>query len=236
LLSIYCLDPSCFISLETLEDTLSVLKALRHLEGEFQIYLPENLYNTINLDPEAKFRELPILISEWIYPEDNIIITELDREGRNRYVDVMRTILNTFNIQQFSFIGEDKGGDDKIGNESIHLKDLVKRFGKGIGSILFNMLSLSENLKSKIIAFGGKTIELVRKIGVNILEVRSEFKLKLKNKAGIKKGLKFMQYGMSLAFVGDFMRDYQTPPLDVSALGSEAIVIANIGLLLIGDD
>lgn len=230
----FCLDPSCFISLETLEDTFSTLKVIRQLEGDAIIYLPTNLYDTVMLDPEAKFRKLPSLVSEWIYPGNHTIITELDSEGRERYVSVMRQILSTFTIQSFSYIGESKTGDDKIGNESIHLKDLVTKFRKDVANILFDMLSLSVDLKSKIISFGNKTIELVRKIGTVVREGRSEFKIKLKDKAGIKRGLKIMQCFMALPFVHDFLKQYQIP-IDVSTLAPEAVAIASFGLLIIGD-
>jgi len=106
----------------------------------------KQVYEIIILPPDDKFRELPTHISEWIDDEDEKRISSLDTGTRREYVQIMQTILNTFEIRHPSFISD---GITEIGNESIHLKDLITKFGKKVGEILFEELASSWELKTK---------------------------------------------------------------------------------------
>lgn len=223
----YCLDASCFSSLEKLKDTLNLLNTLKTYADRMVLNIPKQVYDIIILPPDDKFRELPTHISEWIDDEDEKRITSLDTRARQEYVQIMQTILNTFEVRYPSFISE---GITEIGNESIHLRDLITKFGKNAGEILFEELISSWELKSKIICFGKRTIELLRKFGTKIVEGRSKFKRKVKEKAKIKGGLKFMMLFMSITAVQQFVRDYQ---IDINL--ADLTTFLGIGLLIIGD-
>jgi hypothetical protein len=107
-----------------LNDLFNVLTALEEFVDHIVFYVPKMVYDIIILQPEEKFRLLPSLISEWVDPDEDKIITKLDNRGRMDYVSTMRKILISFTIKSFSFIAE---GDDKIGRESIRLQDLIKK-------------------------------------------------------------------------------------------------------------
>jgi hypothetical protein len=66
-------------------------------------------------------------INDWIDNEDEKLISSLDTRSRQEYVQIMQTILDTFEVRHPSFIGE---GITEIGNESIHLKDLIPNLVK----------------------------------------------------------------------------------------------------------
>jgi len=187
----------------------------------------KQVYEIIILPPDDKFRELPTHISEWIDDEDEKRISSLDTGTRREYVQIMQTILNTFEIRHPSFISD---GITEIGNESIHLKDLITKFGKKVGEILFEELASSWELKSKIICFGKKTIEFLRKFGTKVVEGRSKFKSKIKEKSKIKGGLKFMMLFMSITGVQQFVRDYQ---IDINL--ADLTTFLGFGLLIIDD-
>ena len=231
ILNLYCLDASCFTSLGRLKDLFQVLGATREMVGDITIYLPQTIHDAINLQPEEKFRVLSPLISEWIDTNEDQIITQLDTRERDEYVTTMRKILNTFTIVPFSFIAE---RDYKIGDESIWLRDLVTRLGREVGEILFEELSASVKLGTIIISYGDKTIELMRRFGSKVLEGRSELKGKIKERAGIKRALKIIQGFMNLQPVQNYLYSTQNTA-DPSSLASQAVAIANFGLLVIGD-
>lgn len=223
----YCLDASCFSSVEKLKDTLNLLSTLKTYADGMVLNIPKQVYDIIILPPDDKFRELPTHISEWIDDEDEKRISSLDTMARQEYVRIMQTILNTFEVRHPSFISEDI---TEIGNESIHLKDLITKFGKKVGEILFEELASSWELKSKIICFGKKTIEFLKKFGTKVVEGRSKFKSKIKEKSKIKGALKFMMLFMSINGVQQFVRDYQ---IDINL--PDLTTFLGFGLLIIGD-
>jgi hypothetical protein len=55
----YCLDASCFSSLEKLKDTLNVLNTLKSYADRIVLNIPKQVYDIIILPPDDKFREHP---------------------------------------------------------------------------------------------------------------------------------------------------------------------------------
>ncbi len=99
----YCLDASCFSSLEKLKDTLNLLNTLKTYSDRMVLNNPKQVYDIIILPPYDKFRELPTGIGEWIDDEDEKRISSLDTRARQEYVQIVQMILNTFEIRHPSF-------------------------------------------------------------------------------------------------------------------------------------
>lgn len=182
----YCLDPSCFTSVQNLQATFNILGSLGDYVNDFTIYIPSKIYDVITLPPEAKFPQLRPLIQDWIEDKEVNPITTLNSEKQMEYVDITRSTLESFKIQSFSFISK---GDDRIGTETIYLKDLVSRFGNRVAELLFEEIKLCSELREKIICFGQKTIQLLMDFGISIKEARSDFKRIIKDKTKVKKYL-----------------------------------------------
>jgi hypothetical protein len=227
---IYTLDPSCFSTLGRLTDTLKALDSLR-AGGNLYIYIPKIIYDIVILEPAEKFRRLPEIIEDWIDKEEGDAINQLNKAERTKYVSIMRTILEKFEPHSFSFIDE---GDDKIGENSIKLFELIKNFGKNTGSIIFEVIASSVNLKSIIISFGKKTSDHMRRFGSKVVEAHSKFKEILKKKSGVKRGLNIMQCVMSLNLARQFLETTQTN-FDIESLAGDSLAIASLGLLIVGN-
>jgi hypothetical protein len=147
----YCLDPSCFTSVQNLQATFNILGSLGDYVNDFTIYIPSKIYDVITLPPEAKFPQLRPLIQDWIEDKEVNPITTLNSEKQMEYVEITRSTL-----------------------------DLVSRFGNRVADLLFEEIKLSSELLAKIICFGQKTIQLLMDFGISITSAIVYLKNRLK--------------------------------------------------------
>jgi len=225
----FCLDPSCFVTLQRLEDTMNSLEELTK-ESKFKVYIPADVYKTIILQPEDKFEKLPKVIKDWLLLDPKKDIRVMNEDHKDRYVSVMRKILGNFHP-----ISVEKVADNiqKLGTESIHRSDVLDLFGKVKGTMLFEMMAVSSRFKAKIIAFGRKTSRFLRQLRITTIEATSKLKHKIKEKRGIVTAMVIMQFAMNLTLIQEFINTYQLDPFPF--LLTETASLGAFGVLMIGN-
>lgn len=202
---IICLDPSCFISLERLRDTKNFLDEFSG-SNELKIYIPTEINRTVNLQPNMKFQKLPTLIEDWL-EDEQYDIRKINQVEKNEYVNIMRQILYQYYPKP---VDELIGNLKKTGTNSLYLDQLIERFGKSRGKIMFEIAAISNEYKAKIIAFGEKTVSLFINFGTKSFRGISEIKKKIKDKARIKTPLNIMMYYFVPAeSIYKFIHDFQ---------------------------
>jgi len=189
--NIICLDPSCFTSLEKLRDTKHFLDEICNDNKFLKVYIPTEINKTINLLPEMKFQKLPLIIEDWIVKDDPDNISTMIQIAKNDYVNIMREILYLHNPKP---VDQLVGNIKKTGTNSLHLDDLITKFGESKGKILFEIAAISNEYQARIIAFGEKTASLFSTIGTKILKGISNLKKEIKTKARIRTPLNIMMY------------------------------------------
>lgn len=218
----YCLDPSCFTSLNILKDTLKVVYEV--CKENRKIFIPGDIFKAIDLPPDKKFLELPKVIDKWIDDVKSNIknLTEIEKI---QYVGIIKSLFSNFELTSLDNVIV----DEKIGDRSIHLIDLIKKFGEKTGKIIFQMIAASSELKIRIIGFGHKTINLIRKNGSAVLKFSSKTKKEIKRRHKIKTTLIFMMFlietnAIEEIFTGLPIMDFLTIP-----------ELATLGILLVGN-
>jgi len=222
---IFCLDPSCFVSLNGLKDTKEVLDELSSTKPIFTVCIPTQIYNTIILPPEQKFQELPSVIDEW-FDEEKSNVKNIDYKSREDYVFLMRDLLDRYRPIPITNLIDDV---KKIGKDSIYRDDVIKKF-RNIGKTLFEILAVSSERNATIIGFGEKTVSFIKKLGSIIKKGKSKFKGRIKSVRGIGSALVFMHFFMDMDKVNQFLHDYQ-----ISDLPLTTTEIITLGLLIIGN-
>lgn len=227
-----CLDPSCFVSLEKLRDMKHFLNEIKD-NPFFKVYVPSEVYETINLSPEEKFRKLPPLIADWIIKDEKENIKSIDRETKEDYVYVMREF---FNLHKPRPATELIKNITKIGKESLYLDDLIKKFGKRSGKILFEIAAISSEYHAKILAFGEKTISFFRDVGTRIVKGTSTVKKNIKERARIRTPINIMMYFFVPAkTIYEFIDYYQIHGVDAFISTAIVPIALPAGWLLIGN-
>lgn len=192
--NVFCLDPSCFTSLDNLGDTLDVLQEFEEMNGSLTVCVPTEIYHTVMLEPKEKFAKLPYVLRDWLNPNNNNEVISLDDFQQDKYVKIMRTILADFKVVTTDSLVENVR---RIGEQSIFYDDVIAKLGGSIGIIIFQMLATSYTHNGTIIAFGSRTSTFVRDAGISIKEDYSEFKRRIKKKRGIRGLLKIMRLVMN---------------------------------------
>lgn len=81
--------------------------------------------------------------------------------------------------------------------QDFRIDDLEVKRESGAETIVFDMMALSVLFGIRIIAFGKKTMNLVKRMKISIIELPSKLKWKIKRKRKIKKALKILHLSMS---------------------------------------
>lgn len=206
------LDPSCFTSLEKLRDTKHLLNEIRVNSPELKVYIPSIIHKIIFLPPEQKFLELPSIINEWIEKKDSDNIERLDESKKEDYVFVMREFLELHKpIMAEELVKDIK----KIGRESLYLDNLIQKFGKLKGNILFEVMVISAEFKGIIISSSEKTFSLMKKIGTEIKRGISTSKQELKHRARMRTPLFIAMLFMEHYGIIDFVEDFQIEGIEI---------------------
>ena len=224
---IFCLDPSCFTSLEKLRDAKHFLNEIRKDHPSLKVYVPTIIHKTINYEPEQKFRELPPIVKDWIVKDEPKNITSMNRDTKDEYVFVMREF---FHLHSPSPANELIGSIRKIGKESIHLDELINKFGNIQGKILFEMMAISSEFKGKIIAFSEMTFSLMRQIGTQIKRGYSKRKDEWRKRAGIRVAVLVAMLFMDQHHMLDFIQHFQ-----IAGFSFNPVFIPSAGLIVIGN-
>lgn len=226
----FCLDPSCFVTLQRLDDTLKVLEEMKKIGSISSVYVPTDIYRVIILDLEQKFLKLPYVLEGWMRSDIEKNVTNMNQSQKENYRSVMQRLLKEFQLEPAKFV---TGNISKLGIESIHREDVINMFGRISGNILFEVMATSSQINAKIIAFGRKTASLVRKLGVTIIESPSRLKHELKERKGIRTGLVIMLFAMGMQEIQSFINTYQLENFPLSL--ASAASLAAFGVLMIGD-
>lgn len=179
-----CLDPSCFVSLEHLKNTISVLEEV--WDRSFPLHVPSEVYDILILPPEKKFQELPKTINRWVDRRTKQNISRLGDAEKGEYVRISRHLLSEFNPHSTA-IHSKRLQDFPIDDIAVNRNSTTER-------IVFDMMALSVSFGIRIIAFGKKTMNQVKRMKISVLELPSKVKKKVKSKRKIKKNLKILEF------------------------------------------
>lgn len=226
----FCLDPSCFVTLQRLDDTLKVLEEMKKIGPFSTVYIPTDVYDVIVLDIEQKFLKLPSVLEGWLRSDIKKNVTNMNQHQKESYRSIMQRLLEKFQPKPAKFVAEDIS---KLGTESIHREDVINMFGRIKGKILFEIMAVSSRFNAKIIAFGRKTASLVSKLGITIIESPSRLKHELKRRQGIRTGLVIMLFAMGMQEIQSFINTYQLENFPLSL--ASAVSLAAFGVWMIGD-
>jgi len=226
----FCLDPSCFVTLQRLDDTLKVLEEIENVDPFSTVYIPTNIYDVIIREPEQKFRELPSVLEGWLMLNPEKDVRGMSEEQKQNYKNIMQRILGKFQPVPAKTVADDI---EKLGTESIHREDVIDLFGRIKGKIVFEIAAVSSRVKAKIIAFGRKTASLLSKLKVTVIEAPSKLKHQIKKRKGIATSLMIMLFAMSLPEVQEFINVYQLDPFPFTL--ASTTVLGAFGVLMIGN-
>ncbi len=161
--NVFCIDASCFLNLQKQRDLLRIIKELQNKNpNPVEIYLPTHIYNAIMLTPDRKFLQLNEILKDW--KESNFDL-KFSEEEKDEYVNNTRKFLFEYNPKP---VPEKISNSEKLGSESIFKKDVVSKFGKIVGDIIWDTISASEKLGGSIISFGEKTISMLSDFGSKV--------------------------------------------------------------------
>lgn len=199
-------------------------------ESQCKIYIPTDVYNTIMLHPEEKFKKLPDIINDWLLLNPKNDIRGMDGNQKSKYVSIMRDILG-----KFKPVSADNVADniEKLGTKSIYRNNVLDLFGRIKGKILFEIMTVSSNLQAKIVAFGRRTSVFLRQLKITTVESTSKLKHKIKEKKGIVTTLVIMQFAMNMTLIREFIDTYQLEPFPF--LLTETVALGAFGVLMIGN-
>ena len=216
-----CLDPSCFTSLNLLKDTVKVVEAYKENK---KLFIPTDIFNTLNLQPDEKFARLPDVLGGWM---ENIRsnINNIKGTEKEQYVELVRYLFMYYDLSSLDEVIK----EERIGDESIHLADLIIKFGSITGKILFQMMAASSKLKIKIIAFGRKTVSLIRQNGSAVLEFSSKKKKEIKRKTKINTSLVIIMFFIGTNAISEIFKEL--PRIGFLTIPEIAI----LGILLVGN-
>lgn len=226
----FCLDPSCFVTHQRLDDTLKVLREMKKIGSISAVYVPTDIYDVIILDLEQKFLKLPSVLEGWLRSDIEKNITNMNQNQKENYRSIMQKLLEEFQPKSAKF---DVENISKLGTESIHREDVINMFGRIKGKILFEIMAVSSQFNSKIIAFGRKTASLISKLGITIIESPSRFKHELKRRQGIRTSLVIMLFAMGMQEIQSFINTYQLDNFPLTLVST--ISLAAFGVWMIGD-
>jgi len=217
--NVFCIDASCFLSLQKQRDLLRVIRELRK-ENPYtlEIYIPNHIYDTILLPPEKKFLRLKEILKDWKESNTDLEFEDIEME---EYVNNTRHFLSEYKPKP---VPEEISNMEKIGTESIYKKDLLEKFGTILADIMWETVSVSEKLGARVISFGEKTISFISKLGSKIRKGYSKRKKRIKHKSEIASQLRFWIFSMisetaAAAFIHEFQIDLPFIPLTQIPLG-----------------
>jgi len=221
------LDPSLFTSTGRLKDLLKVLGVLR--EEPVEIVLPSVLIDSFKAllagrEPENLYR----IYETWLpyyYPREHVVAIVKHQMTDKEHLDGLRAFFEEFSPVAAREYVEDI---ERIGEYSIRRDKVLKKLGKIVGQIAFEMIAISHRLKAWIIGFGRRIHTLLSRVGIKIYEAKSSLKKYIKRNSRVRRSLKIAGIALSLS----------TAQLLLIGLGlPETVLIDDIGvgLLLVAD-
>lgn len=228
--NIFCLDPTCFTSLDELRDAINVLDEFSADNRELIVYMPTRIRRAIDQNLDRKFIELLNLTEKWITEDIPTNIKRLNYEEKLQYREFILYFLDKYKPKDAdSFVGKIR----KLGTESIYRDAVIEKYGPIIGEIVFEMLAISSKRNAKIIGFGDKTKSLISGLGITTSEGKSNVKEILRRKRKIRLALKISLFVMTVTAINHFTQQYQIDDMPLPTIFGD---IGSTGLFLIGDN
>ena len=119
----------------------------------------------------------------------------------------------------------------EIGEKTVHLEDVIDKFGEIVGRLIFELLALSHKLKGMIISFSKRLSNLVRKLKITVITVHSAYKEKVKRHAKIRSLLRLSLYAMTTESLNTLISDFQVSGLDLNL----AFDITGLGVFIVAN-
>jgi hypothetical protein len=204
--------------------------------GKISVTIPSDLYNVLysairgrKLE-EREFEVAEEIFSQWLPFYDRyhvkLIVKQLFSDPH--YLEILKRFFESFRpTNGLEYIKN----QDKIGEETVYLRNLVEKFGAVIGRVVFELLALSHKLRGMIISFGQRLATMLRKTKMTVVMVHSAFKEKMKQHSRIRSALRISLYAISTESLRKLVNDLQIYGLDLNL----AVDIAGLGIFVVAD-
>lgn len=243
----YCVDPSCFLSYDSISDLLKVLQDLKG--GNYyeprsgfrgsRILIPADLADGLyNLLREQVDPYLLDIFQTWLpfYTEEEVreILEGLANDSgyKGLLQEFLRYMEEWNRAESSKYMEELQKELNKLQIDTPGLKEKILELRKVSGRVISKMLAFSAFKKAKIISFADTIAYILKDLGVTIREGFSRVKDAIKKRTNIVRGLKISAFCFGTDEAKEFLRHMQA---HVSIEGIAATIIATVGLYLIAD-
>jgi len=227
-MSYLCIDPSCLGSERRVFELADLLRTVKEERRQIKLVLPTTVYDILtgrNFGFKDGFMDIA---KKWGgFTVGHALDSSKHTSLHERVLSELKDVLDSFGLSSISALVPHR---EKIGKNSIFRNDVLKKLGRCVGEIVWEMMSFSERMGASIISFGEKTMSLISSVGVSTLKWHSEYKKTVKERAGIKSTLKFMRLVMYPALFAHIVADYEMGDWPPIAEG-----IGGFGLLMVAD-
>lgn len=235
----YILDPSVFVSIRKIKEIFSVLDSLSQptiiSTERVSVVIPSDLYDALysikeGEKPEQHYETLTQIFSRWLTFYDKyhveLIVKQLLTD--KQYRETLGRFLEAFKpVSGEEFIKD----EEKIGEETVHLGEVVEKLGDIVGRLVFEILALSHRLRGLVVSFGQRLASLMRKLKITVVTVHSEFKKRIKQHSKIRSLLRISLYAITTESLHRLIDDLQISDPELHL----AVDIAGFGVFVIAD-
>lgn len=227
------LDPSLFTSIDKLKDSHRILQMLKkyfaeNYSGPMKVVMPSDLFVELDGIIKGKTPEmLGKILKIWLpfYPKDHIEALVKYFATDDRYRNALNRLFVDFSPAPAQEYVRDV---EKIGVESIHRGETVQQLGEIAGKIVFETLAVSHKLKALVVAFGKRTFNMCKRIGVKVREEVSKFKRMIKSHANVRRALRIAGYAFTLDSFQALIAQLGLPNLPFSGdIGAGLLLVAD---------
>jgi len=223
------LDPSLFTSIDRLRDSHRILQALKqHFHADsMKVVLPSDLFTEFTAVLKGKAPEiLGKILKTWLpfYPRDHIEALVKHFTGDHMYRDALNRLFVEFSpVPAQEYIRD----VERLGLESIHKGETMQKLGEIAGKIVFETLAVSYKLNALVIAFGKRTFNMCKRIGVKVREEVSKLKRMIKDHADVRRTLKIAGYALSFDVAKALTTQLGLPDFPLQDVGLGLIIVAD---------
>jgi hypothetical protein len=216
---IVVLDTSSFMSSESLQDLIEVLKSLKEKvkDDNLKILVPSLLDSGLgyveNEDEFSSIERLKEIFSTWLNPDGEerehaeYIIKGL--LSNSHYKKLLKEFRSSFSLQKakdFISSAETQLRDRQVLN-FITREEIIKKLPPKdekyyAADVLHEIVFTSAKLGAGIVNFGNRLRNIMARFGKKVMEIRSQFKEEIKSQAKVKLALKISIVVISIAATG----------------------------------
>jgi len=211
---IFITDTSCFLSVESLQDLIKVLRYLKEQEENrngMKVLIPSSLYPGLeDMERGIVPSSLKEIFSTWLnsngsdegqeHPEYNIN-NLVDNAEYKRLLGEFKSSFTPERTEEFLATSNTTIPDEEA-HKFITRNEIREKLPSHATNVLYEELFTSAKSGAGIINFGHRLKNILVNFGKKVKEMRSEFKEKIKNRTNIRSALRISFVVISIAATG----------------------------------